>query len=368
MVPSDIVGILVTRPLDQAEVARASAQTVMETVREPVLVLDGEFKIVSASGSFFRSFKIDPENTLGQNLFGLDSGAWNVPALHQLLERIIPAHSVMEDFEISHAFPRIGHRTFLLHARRAFNDNDERMTIVIGFEDVTDRRAIEHEKEVLRKRADSLLLQKEMLLAEMQHRVVNSLQIIASILMLKARAVTSDETRLHLQDAHRRVMSVATVQQHLHSSGIDEKIEIGPYLTKLCASLAESMIGESRPALLQVVADKGAMASADIVSLGLIVTELVINCLKYAFPEHEKSAAVTVCYETNDTGWKLSVSDNGVGRTDAGGVSGRGGLGTSLVNALANQLDATVSSTTSTSGLSVSIVHTASVSQVPEAA
>ena len=65
------------RPLDQAKVARASAQTVMETVREPVLVLDGEFRILSASGSFFRAFKIDPESTLEQNLFGLDNGAWN---------------------------------------------------------------------------------------------------------------------------------------------------------------------------------------------------------------------------------------------------------------------------------------------------
>ena len=289
-------------------------------------------------------------------------------ALHLLLERIIPAHSVMEGFEISHEFPRIGRRTFLLHARRAFNDDDERMTIVIGFEDVTERRAVEHEKENLQKRADSLLLQKDMLLAEMQHRVINSLQIIASILMLKARAVTSDETRLHLQDAHRRVMSVAAVQRHLQSSGADEKIEIEPYLTKLCASLGESMIGESRPALLQVIADKGMMTSADTVSIGLIVTELVINCLKYAFPEHKESAAVTVRYESNDTGWKLSISDNGVGRPDGGGVSGKGGLGTNLVNALARQLDAKVSSATGTGGLSVTIVHLTSASLVPQAA
>ena len=72
-----------------------------------------------------------------------------------------------------------------------------------------------------------------MLLEEMQHRIVNSLQIIASILMLKARAVTSEETRQHLQDAHRRVMSVAAVQQHLHSSGRSDVIEIAPYLSKL---------------------------------------------------------------------------------------------------------------------------------------
>lgn len=355
------------RTFDQIEGSRASAQTVMETVREPLLVLDGDLKILSASGSFFRAFKIDPENTLEQNLFALDDGAWNIPALHLLLERIIPEHSVMEGFEVSHEFPRVGQRTFLLHARRAVNDDDVCMTIVVGFEDVTERRVIEHEKERLQKQTDDLLHQKEMLLAEMQHRIVNSLQIIASILMLKARAVTSEETRLHLQDAHRRVMSVAAVQRHLHSSGASELIEIGPYLTKLCDSLGESMIGESRPIALKVETGNGAMKSADAVSLGLIVTELVINSLKYAFPSQKESATVTVCYEADGKDWKLSVSDNGVGRPDGGGATGRGGLGTSLVNALAHKLDAEINSTTGTNGLSVSITH-ATVKSIPQAA
>ena len=70
--------------------------------------------------------------------------------------------------------------------------------------------------------SDELLQGKEILLQEMQHRVANSLQIIASILLIKARAVTSEETRLHLKDAHQRVMSVATVQSHLHASGLNE--------------------------------------------------------------------------------------------------------------------------------------------------
>jgi two-component sensor histidine kinase len=353
---------------DHIEDVRALAQTIVETVREPLLVLDSDLKILAASGSFFRSFKIEPKNTVGQQLFSLDDGAWNIPALHQLLERIIPEHSVMEGFEVTHEFPRVGPRTFLLHARRANNEDDVRMTILLGFEDVTERRFIEHEKERLQDQTDDLLRQKEMLLAEMQHRIVNSLQIIASILILKARAVTSEETRLHLQDAHRRVMSVAAVQQHLHSSVVGEQIEIGPYLTKLCESLAGSMIGESRPAVLDVVAGKGAMISPDAVCIGLIVTELVINSLKYAFPKQKESATVAVRFEMNGADWKLSVSDNGIGRPDSGGPAGRGGLGTSLVNALANQLDAKVSSTTGTDGLSVSVAHATFTSLIPQAA
>jgi chemotaxis protein methyltransferase CheR len=356
------------RIFSKIENVRAIAQTIVETVREPLLVLDGDLKILAASGSFFRSFEIKPENTVGQPLFSLDDGAWNIPALHLLLERIIPEHSVMEGFEVAHEFPRVGRKIFLLHARRADNAGDARLIILLGFEDVTGRRLIEHEKEHLQKQTNELLRQKQMLLAEMQHRIVNSLQIIASILMLKARSVTSEETRLHLQDAHRRVISIAAVQQHLHSSGLGEQIAIGPYLTTLCESIAGSMIGESSPARLQVLAGEGAMVSPDAVSLGLIVTELVINALKYAFPEPKESATVTVSFEMSGTDWKLSVSDNGVGRPNSGGVGGRGGLGTSLVNALANQLDAKVSSTTGTDGLSVSVSHATFKSLVPRAA
>ena len=101
------------------------------------------------------------------------------------------------------------------------------------------RRAVEREK-------DDLLREKEMLLEEMRHRIANSLQIIASILLLKARTVQSEETRRHLQDAHQRVMSVATVQEQLRGTGHGDLIEIGPYLTKLCDSLAKSMIGSDR--------------------------------------------------------------------------------------------------------------------------
>jgi chemotaxis protein methyltransferase CheR len=196
-----------------------------------------------------------------------------------------------------------------------------------------------------------------MLLAEMQHRIVNSLQIIASILMMKARAVTSEETRQHLQDAHRRVMSVAAVQKYLHSSVHGELIEIAPYLKNLCESLAESMIGESG-AKLEVIADSGKVLSSDAVSIGLIITELVINALKYAFPDGRKGGTVVVRYEVNGTDWNLSVSDNGAGkRAPAASSPAKGGLGTSLVNALAHQLDAKVKTASSADGVIVSISH-----------
>jgi two-component sensor histidine kinase len=348
---------------DKIEDARSLAQIVVETVREPLLVLDNRLTILVASSSFHKTFQIRPQDTPNKSLFALDDGGWDIPALHELLERSLVDLTVVEGFLVAQEFPRIGPRIFLLHARKVLGTDDGHALILLGFEDITERRAIEQEKAVLQQRTDDLLQQKEVLLAEMQHRIVNSLQIIASILMLKARAVTSEETRQHLQDAHRRVMSVAAVQQHLHASARTDAVEIAPYLSKLCGSLAESMIGESRPATLTVTADQSWAVSADAISLGLIVTELVINALKYAFPDPKSPATVKVTYEVNGTDWKLTVADNGVGRPENSGPPAKGGLGTSLVQALAHQLDAQVEIVNSATGMRVSVTHATFISR-----
>jgi chemotaxis protein methyltransferase CheR len=235
----------------------------------------------------------------------------------------------------------------LLNARRVFDEDGSASAILLAIEDVTRRREADREK-------DDLLQQKEILLQEMQHRVANSLQIIASILLLKARTVQSEETRLHLQDAHQRVMSVATVQQQLHASGLNERIEIGPYLTKLCDSLAASMIGDRRPLSIKVQATTGGAVSSEAVSIGLIVTELVINALKHGF-QGEEQGEILVSYEVQDTGWQLSVSDNGSGPKEAAGELPHTGLGTSIVEALAHQLKGTVEKSSRPEGTRVTI-------------
>jgi len=118
--------------------------------------------------------------------------------------------------------------------------------ILLSIEDITTQRALERDK-------DELLRQKDVLLNEIQHRVANSLQIIASIIMLKAKSVESEEARRHLRDAHTRVISVAAVQQHLHASAGIGSMEMLPYLSKLCEALAHSMIGDAQSISLKVL-------------------------------------------------------------------------------------------------------------------
>ena len=215
---------------------------------------------------------------------------------------------------------------------------------------------------------EQLLEQQRTLLREMRHRIANSLQIIASILLLKAGSVTSEETKNELRAAHQRVMSVATVQSHLHASDGIEEIEMGPYLTKLSAGLASSMVGPKQHIDIAVAASAGALPTSHAVSLGLIVTELIMNAIKYAFPQARASARIRVTFEKAKSDWKLTVSDNGVGRLQNAESDTSTGLGTALIGALAKQLNAQISETSSPKGLSVAVTRSTFDSQLPVAA
>ena len=173
---------------------------------------------------------------------------------------------------------------------------------------------------------------------EVQHRVANSLQIIASILLQSAKRVQSDEARGQLQDAHSRVMSLAAVQQQLALSE-QTSVEVQSYFTQLCKSLAASMIRDPAKLSIEINVDYGFVPSDMATSLGLIITELVINSLKHAFPNNEGKIKVT--FEETGNNHKLTVQDNGVGMPIAPNKA-KPGLGTSLVEALAQKLDAEI--------------------------
>jgi two-component sensor histidine kinase len=333
----------------EVEDACALAQAMVDTVREPLIVLDKELRVVAASRSFYEKFSTDPDNTKGKHFYELGDGEWDIPKLRVLLEKVIPDRDAMDEYEVEHDFSRIGRRVMLLNARIVRYEKAH-TNILLGIEDVTVERDLEREK-------DDLLRQKEVLLDEVQHRVANSLQIIASIIMMKALSVESEETRRHLHDAHTRVVSVAAVQQHLHTSAAVGSMEMRPYLSKLCEALAHSMIGEDQSISVKVLGKGGIATCRDAESLGLIVTEVVINALKHAFNADTTDGRITVSYEVSGTDWKLSVADNGIGKPDGVFAQPKSGLGTGIVKALAKQLDSQVVTLSGPKGTTVSVTH-----------
>ncbi len=337
------------KQFSEVEDACALAQAMVDTVREPLIVLDKDLRVVAASRSFYVKFSTDPREAHGKRFYELGDCEWDIPKLRLLLEEIIPNQSSMDEYEVEHEFPRIGRRVMLLNACIVRYEKAH-TNILLGIEDITIQRSLEREK-------DDLLRQKDVLLDEIQHRVANSLQIIASIIMMKARSVESEETRRHLHDAHTRVISVAAVQEHLHASAGIGTMEMQPYLTKLCEALAHSMIGEDQQISLKVLGKGGIATCRDAESLGLIVTELVINSLKHAFKADTKGGEIEVSYEVSGTDWKLSVVDNGVGKPDDVFAQPKSGLGTGIIRALAKQLDSQVVTVSGLKGTSISITH-----------
>jgi two-component system, sensor histidine kinase PdtaS len=197
--------------------------------------------------------------------------------------------------------------------------------------------------------------EKAVLLQELQHRVANSLQIIASVLMQSARKVQSEEARSHLHEAHQRVISVASLQHQLAASKVGD-VELRPYLTSLCESIGASMIRDHNQLSLGVTVDNTVTKADDSVSLGLIVTELVINALKHAFPD-DRNGKIKVDYHSRGPNWILSVTDDGIGMpTDA--TIAKPGLGTSIIQALSAQLHAAIKVSDVHPGTAVYVAHT----------
>ena len=127
----------------QAEIssdeAHKLAENIVDTVREPLIVLDGALKVVSASRSFYQSFQVTKEETIGRQLYELGNRQWSIPELRELLETILPDNQVLEGFEVEHDFPSIGKRKMRLNARRIAGKAGETQLILLAIEDVTGR-------------------------------------------------------------------------------------------------------------------------------------------------------------------------------------------------------------------------------------
>ena len=134
-----------------AEEARRYAESIVETVREPLLVLDADLKIISANRNFYRTFKVAPDETIGSFIYSLGNKQWDIPKLRELLEEVLPEKEAFDDFEVAHNFQDIGHKIMLLNARQIFRKDIGAKMILLSIEDITERREIENGLEKTRK-------------------------------------------------------------------------------------------------------------------------------------------------------------------------------------------------------------------------
>jgi two-component sensor histidine kinase len=325
----------------------ASTLAVVVLSNEPLLFLSADLQIIAASLSFCRAFNIDPATIVGRGLNALGEGEWAMPKLASLLNATASGSARIEAYEIELKRPNQKTRQLVVNAQTLDDGAKDHIRLLLAVTDVTDARAAARLK-------DDLLAEKAVLIQEVQHRVANSLQIIASVLMQSARRVQSEEARGHLQDAHHRVMSIAAVQRQLSTSK-GGKVSMKAYLTLLCESLGASMIADQDSLSIEVTVDDSSVEADVSVSLGLIVTELVINALKHAFLGQQKGR-ITVSYASEGDDWTLSVGDDGIGMPE-GQSAPKPGLGTGIVEALTKNLRGELDVSNADPGTLVTIRH-----------
>lgn len=121
------------------------AENIVETVREPLLIMDGNLKIVSANKAFYNTFKVSPKGTQGRFIYDLGNGQWNIPELRRLLKEIITKKNTLDDYEIEHKFQTIGQKTMLLNARRIPPTPARPRIILLAIEDITEKKKMQEE-------------------------------------------------------------------------------------------------------------------------------------------------------------------------------------------------------------------------------
>jgi two-component system CheB/CheR fusion protein len=123
-----------------AEQAADFAEAIVETVREPLLILDRDLKVIEANPAFYRHFRTDAAATIGVQVYELGSNQWDIPELRTLLEQIVPQNTKFEGFRVQAGFPKIGVRTMLLNARQTMHRGEATGRILLAFEDISDRQ------------------------------------------------------------------------------------------------------------------------------------------------------------------------------------------------------------------------------------
>ena len=319
---------------------------IVETIREGVLVLDADLTVRFANRSFCDTFAVAPEHTVGRKLYEIGNGQWDIPKLRTSLETIISGRKTIEAFEVENFFPSIGRRIMAFNARKVYRPDNKIQQILLAIEDVTERARLEREHAAAHERIG-------MLLQELTHRVKNSLQFIASMVMLEARSNNSGEAKAALERVSHRITALGQLYSKLSKSDTVEAVDAATYLDELCRDLIASVHKEgSTSIVLKTDIESELLPTDRAIPIGLIVNELVTNAVKYGFPGEAKGT-VMVTLKRVPGELRLTVADDGQGldprRADTG-------LGRRLVDGFAQQLGGQVERKSDSQGTTVHLI------------
>ncbi|OHD22386.1 MAG: hypothetical protein A2Y38_22190 [Spirochaetes bacterium GWB1_59_5] len=316
-----------------ADATSEFAQSLINTVRESLLSLDQDLRVVTVSRSFYEMFKVKPEETVGQLIYDLGNKQWDIPKLRELLEEILPQQVSFDDYEVEHNFATIGHRTMLLNARQILQAPGKPRIILLAIEDITVRREAE-------KKIAALLAEKNLILKEVHHRIKNSMNTIKSLLMLQASCLKDPEAIRALKDTESRVYSMMLLYDKLYRSVDYIDIPVKSYLF----SLVDEIIGNfpnSDTITVEKHFDDFFINARTMQSIGIIINELLTNIMKYAFIDRSEGL-ISVSASLIGAKAIITVKDNGTGVPDDISFEKTSGFGLMLVRTLTEQIGGTI--------------------------
>lgn len=323
-----------TRDTEQAqadaEAATRANEDIIETVREPLLVLDSDLRVLKANRSFYDSFKVTPAETIGNLIYDLGNRQWDIPRLRTLLEEILPKDNKFDDYEVEHVFSSIGHKVMLLNARRITQGEIGSQLILLAIEDVTEKMRLERElaertRDAKKAQfgAEAATMAKSDFLANMSHELrtpLNSIIGFSEVLedqLLGALNASQLENVMYILKAGRHLLSL--INDILDLSKVESgKMELDMENFSLQELLDASLVMQREKAArhgikldMQIESAKPMVIEADERKLKQILFNLLSNAVKFTPDGGEVQVTVKEINGAQDI--EISIRDTGIG-------------------------------------------------------
>jgi two-component system CheB/CheR fusion protein len=313
--------VLMLIDIDAAKRGLDFAEAIVETVREPLVILNQNLQVMKANKTFYETFQAAPAGTEGRLIYDLGNGQWNIPKLRELLENVIPARSTFRDFEVTHDFEHVGRKVMLLNASEIFNPNAQARTILLAIEDATDRKQAEGALRTTNAELQNFAYALTHDLQEPIRMVVNFTELLGREYAGKLGEQADQFISYSVEGALRIEALLKALLAYWEVTGREQdsfaSIDCGAVLAKALLNL-QAAIAESGAI---VTSDRLPTVVAEEVMLTQLFQNLVSNSIKF---RGEETPRIHISAERDAEGWLFSVRDNGIGidPRDAGRVFG----------------------------------------------